>query len=95
MGEVLSFPASGQTGEQRRGEFFDRDLWRVSRRGNPYIRTVDGFCVTVFPAWNGFRYAIARSAGERPMFSERIFDTEDEARRAAWSALSGLVQESA
>jgi hypothetical protein len=49
----------------------------------------------VFPAWNGFRYAIARSAGERPMFSERIFDTEDEARRAAWSALSGLVQESA
>ena len=95
MGDVVSFPAKHASTDQRMGAFFDPDRWLVSKRGNSYTRTADGFCVTVFQSWGGFRWSIARSAGEGPMFSDRIFDSEDEARRASWAALAGMMEQSA
>ena len=70
MGEVVYLPASRQAAEQRRGAFFDLGQWRVSRRGNAYTR-IGEFCVTVYPAWNGFKFAIAATARDRPTFPGR------------------------
>ena len=61
--------------------------WRTSRKGNFYTRTADGFCVTIFPARGGFRWAIARTARDKPLFSEMVYATSDEARQAACAML--------
>ena len=42
-------------------EFFDLDGWRVSLKGNRYLR-LDGYCVTMFPALAAGRWCIASSA---------------------------------
>jgi hypothetical protein len=84
MGTVVQFPASSIGAERERGQLFGR--WQRSKRGNLYTRTGE-FCVTVFPALGGFRYAIARTARDKPPFSEMIYATSDEARRAAWAML--------
>lgn len=95
MADILDFPASAQAGDQRRGQFFDPDLWRVSKRGNSYTRTTDGFCVTCFVSWGGYRWSIAHTAAERPVFSTVIYASEGEARRAAWTALAALEEKRA
>ena len=84
MGTVVQFPASGVGAERERGEFFGR--WQRSKRGNLYTRTGE-FCVTVFPARGGFKWSIARTARDKPLFSPVIYATSDEARRAAWAML--------
>jgi hypothetical protein len=84
MGVVVQFPAS-DLGAEREGQSFGR--WQRSKRGNLYTRTADGFCVTVFPARGGFRYAIARTARDRPLFSPVTYATSDDARQAAWAML--------
>jgi hypothetical protein len=49
-------------------------------------------------SWGGFRWSIARTAraftveGERPLFSERVYATTVDARRAAWQALTELEE---
>jgi hypothetical protein len=45
----------------------------------------------VFSSWGGFRYSIARTARERPIFSDQVFETEYEARRSAWDALTPMT----
>ena len=94
MGEVVSFPAKGAPTDQRMGAFFDHANWRVSRKGNAYIRTPDA-TVTLFEAWGGFRWSIARSAALGPTYSTTIYETEAEARRASWAALAGMMEQSA
>ena len=94
MGEVLGFPAKGAPTDQRNGSFHDPDNWRVSKKGNHYTR-IGEFCVTTFPAWNGWKYSIVRSAREGPMYSQTIYDSEQEARRGAWHALAGMMEQSA
>ena len=69
-----------------RDQYWSPDAWRTSAKGNAYVRCGE-LCVTVFPARGGFRYAIARTAKDRPMFSPVIYATSDEARRAAWAML--------
>ena len=91
MGDVVSFPTKHAPIDQRKGAFFDHANWRVSRKGNAYIRTPDA-TVTLFEAWGGFRYAIARSAALGPTYSTAIYETEAEARRASWAALAGMME---
>lgn len=94
MAEILTFPSNAHAADQRRNAFFDYSNWQVSRRGNSFIRT-PGATVTIFPTGTGFKYAIARSAAVGPTYSTSIYETEAEARRAAWAALAGMMEQSA
>lgn len=91
MGVLIDFPASGPQTEQRKASYFDRANWSLSRKGNRYLRHGE-FCITIFPQWNGWLWSIAYSARERPVFSEIVYESEDEARRGAWAALAGLME---
>jgi hypothetical protein len=102
MGNVVSFPASGQVGESRverhRHRFFDRK-WLRSAKGNPYVQLAAsdgrGATVTVFRVPEGWRWSIVRSAREGPIYARQAYATALEARAAAWSALTGLEEKSA
>lgn len=68
----------------------DPTNWRVSRKGNPFV-WVAGRPVTLFPRAGGWRWSIGRTAREGPLFSDRTFLSEREARHAAWDALKDMV----
>ena len=70
--------------DRHRGPYFDPGEWRVSKKGNLYVR-IDGYCVTTFPSRDrdGWLWSVARSAIEGPVYSRSIYDTESDARRSA------------
>lgn len=78
---------------RRRQNWLGR-AWRQSRRGNPYLN-VEGYNVTIFPvqgrgtcpAW-GFR-VLNRSA-QGGLMSQRPYSTEEEAKLAAFDAMSSM-----
>jgi hypothetical protein len=98
MGDVLSFslrsrpagdsaPSLPAWAQALVDVWADPNRWRVSRKGNPYCRISVGgaeLCVTLFPRGGfGWRWCIASDAAHRPLWSEREFETIDEARSDA------------
>lgn len=71
-------------------EFWNRDNWRVSPRGNPNIQ-IAGRPVTVFRRNGGWRWSIGRSAVSGPLYAARSFATAKEASANAFEALLVLV----
>jgi hypothetical protein len=72
----------------------DPASWLLSAKGNPYIR-IDGerdeYCVTIWRTKDGWwRWCIGRDSRNEPLWSPFEFDTEYEAREAAWKALEEL-----
>jgi hypothetical protein len=64
--------------------------WRVSRKGNPYLRRA-GYCFTVWPKGAGWSFAVSRE-DEAPHYADATFTTCDQAKLAAfdliWPAVS-------
>ena len=101
MGKVVEFEprpqeaepdlkAAGESWvERHRGRYFDRK-WLVSKRGNNYVRCGE-FCIATFRVAGGWKWSRARSAAEGPLYSRQTFDSESDARAAAWSALERFV----
>lgn len=70
--------------------FFDLGAWRLSAKGNPYIR-IDEHCVTLFRRRGGWGWCIAADARHEPLWSEAIWEDEHDARIMAWKALWPLA----
>lgn len=98
MGEVLSFRPRSSPWERHRARYFDRK-WLRSKRGNPYVRLASsdgrGATVTVFRASDGWRWSIARSAREGPVYARQACASAVEARQAAWEVLAAQEEASA
>jgi hypothetical protein len=71
----------------------DPDNWATSIKGNPFIKLTNArtgceYCVTIFPRRGSWSWCIARN-GE-PIWSPDGYETERQARDAAWSSLEKL-----
>lgn len=64
--------------------------WKVSQRGNEWIEA-DGYRVTIFRRGGGWAAALNAVAGTYQAFSRRFYATEDEAKLAAFDAISRLL----
>ena len=71
--------------------FFDRGEWRLSKKGNRYVR-LDECCVTLFARPTGFAWCIAAQARSRPLWSTETFMSEREARVDVWDVLVRLAE---
>ena len=93
MGVVLSFPGGQADGkswiERHRDRYFDRK-WLVSKKGNAYVRCGE-FCIATFRVAGGWKWSRTRSAIEGPLYSRQTYDSESDARAAAWHALEQFV----
>lgn len=64
--------------------------WKVSAKGNPYLRTRDGFHVVVFPAnptrtqWGG---KVEDTTNGRKIFARQTFPSQDAAKLAAFDTI--------
>jgi hypothetical protein len=63
--------------------------WRVSFKGNPYIRT-DGYLVTVYPRASGWAEAVASRTGSGVLHGRRNYPTQDDGKLAAFDRLTML-----
>jgi hypothetical protein len=65
----------------------DPDNWRVSKKGNPFIRIrARGreYCVTIWRTKDGWwSWCIGRDSRNEPLWSSFEFNAEHEAREAA------------
>jgi hypothetical protein len=101
VGNVIAFPKRPDTSPPSMATpmpayrwadtFFDRGQWRLSKKGNNYV-VVDGFCVTVFHRPGGFAWCIASDAKHKPLWSDRTFSAEREARTDAFDVLATLAE---
>ena len=55
--------------------FFDLANWRVSAKGNPYIR-IGRYCCTTFPRPGGFAWCIAAGGKDKPLWSPETLGSE-------------------
>lgn len=69
---------------RRRSAFPRSKDWRVSQKGNPWIRR-DGWTVTIFPRGSGFKAVLSRA--EQKIFLPQIFPNVDEAKLAAYDTM--------
>jgi hypothetical protein len=74
---------------QRRARWLGRQGWRLSVKGNRYIR-VDGYRITVFKRDGGYKAVISRPATGFTHFGRRTFPTEAAAQLACFDALEFL-----
>ena len=70
----------------RRKRFPDRKAWKVSRKGNPYIK-VDGFRCIVARQRKGFCVGIWPPLAQRPTWGSKKYGTVREAQVACFDAL--------
>lgn len=64
--------------------------WKVSQRGNAWIEA-DGYRVTIFPRGTRWAAVLNAVAGTYQTFSRRSYPTVDEAKLAAFDAISRLL----
>ncbi len=67
--------------------FMDSPRWRATRNGGQRIKRNE--CIIVISEKYSFGYWIKRGAAEWPQWG---FDTEDEAKRAAFYKLQGIIE---
>ena len=68
MSNVIAFPkrlaerpppmATPMPAQRWADLFFDRDQWRLSKKGNPFVR-LDEYCVTLFHRPGGWAWCVA------------------------------------
>lgn len=63
--------------------------WKMSRAGNPYLTTRDGFHVVAYAGRRG-RWSFRVSRGEQTWPSVRWYESESAAKLAAFDAMTGL-----
>jgi hypothetical protein len=77
---------------KRRDKWLTRE-WRVSRKGNPYLRTA-GYRITVWPKDAGWSFTVASEDAETH-HEPTTFSTPDQAKLAAfdfiWPAVSRVM----
>ncbi|MCH7499247.1 MAG: hypothetical protein IH886_04455 [Nitrospinae bacterium] len=78
---------------QRKKNWLKRQ-WRVSQiKGNPYLNT-DGYNIVIFKKFHplGLRWSfrITESESETGAFSQRLYESEDQAKLAAFDAMINL-----
>ena len=101
MSNVIAFPkrlaerppsmATPMPAQRWADVFFDRDQWRLSKKGNPFVR-LDEYCVTLFHRPGGWAWCVAGPAQYRPLWSDGNFITEREARVDVWEWLVRLAE---
>ena len=102
MGEVIAFkrpqrdqpPEPAPAPKQPLWSFWSNpDAWAVSRKGNPYIEIANllkGYELRVTLWRCGGRWSWCISRDDEPTWSPFGYDSEQEARAAAWEALATL-----
>jgi hypothetical protein len=73
---------------RRREKWLTRN-WRISSKGNEYIRT-DGFVLTVFPKGNKWSGSLIQSSTDQKWFLHRVHATGDAARLELFDAMIDL-----
>lgn len=73
----------------RKARWLSRKGWRLSQKGNPYIR-VDGYHITVYSKGGGYKCVISKPAEDITHFGKRTFATEEAAQLATFDALEFL-----
>jgi hypothetical protein len=70
----------------RRRRWLDRN-WRWSAKGNLYLKTTDGFRVTVYGDAPNLKVCVADDITGKTVFSQRSIRTTDEARLAGFDEM--------
>jgi hypothetical protein len=73
----------------RRRKWPFRKGWRMSRKGNPFIRA-NGFVVTAYPSNGAWRFWLQCPSEERSWPSKYDYPSEDAAKLAAFDAIVWL-----
>lgn len=76
--------SSMKTSLRRRQAFVRSRHWRISQKGNPWMRR-DGWTVTIFPRGRGFKAVLSRA--DKKIFLPQVFATPDEAKLAAYDVM--------
>jgi hypothetical protein len=76
---------------KRRATWLTRN-WKTSIKGNSYLKA-DGFVIVIFQKGSQWSAVIEDKVSEKKRFSQRSFNTEDEAKLAAFDGMTKLKAE--
>jgi hypothetical protein len=76
----------------RRGKFADRKGWKISARGNPYIK-VDGYHIVIAKRFAGYKIGITPPFSEDARWGARQYPTIEAAKLGAFDALEYMKEQ--
>jgi hypothetical protein len=76
----------------KRNKWLTRN-WKISAKGNAYIKS-DGYIITVFLKNNSWNAQVKSQDGKYERYSEKRYNSQDEAKLAAFNFITKLLSDS-
>lgn len=74
-----------------RQSFPDFEGWKISKKGQPYIRLDNGFVITIYQREFGWSGAIYDPATKKTIFAKRRYSSEKSAKLSAYDSVELLI----
>ena len=80
---------------RRRVGWLTHSGWKVSRKGNDFIKTKEGYLVTIFRNARGWGASVRHEPSALDRASQRTYGSSDEAKMAAFEVISDALRRAA